>query len=106
MSKEKIKIGILGCGRVCEHYVQKIFISERVGDLYEVVAVCDVDINKSIYVASMFSCKSYNNIQEFVQQKDIEVVIILTKRPTLRTFKNMLIELFKCNSRKTIVTKN
>ena len=79
MNKEKIKIGILGCGRVCEHYVQQIFISERVGDLYEVVAVCDVDINKSTYVASMFSCKSYNNIQEFVQQKDIEVVIILTK---------------------------
>ena len=71
MNKEKIKIGILGCGRVCEHYIQKIFISERVGDLYEVVAVCDVDINKSTYVASMFSCKSYNNIQEFVQQKNI-----------------------------------
>ena len=79
MNKEKIKIGILGCGRVCEHYIQKIFISERVGNLYEVVAVCDVDIKKSAYVANIFSCKSYNSIQEFVQQKNMEVVVILTK---------------------------
>ena len=43
MTKEKIKIGILGCGRVCEHYIQKILISERVGTLYQVIACCDVD---------------------------------------------------------------
>ena len=79
MNKEKIKIGILGCGRVCEHYIQKIFIPERVGNFYEVVAVCDVDRKKSNYVANIFSCKSYNNIQEFVQQKNMEVVVILTK---------------------------
>ena len=79
MNKEKIKIGILGCGRVCEHYIQKIFIPERVGNFYEVVAVCDVDRTKSAYVANIFSCKSHNNIHEFVQQKNIEVVVILTK---------------------------
>ena len=79
MNKEKIKIGILGCGRVCEHYIQKIFIPERVGNLYEVVAACDVDIKKSSYVANIFSCKAYDNIQEFVQQKNMEVVVILTK---------------------------
>ena len=36
MDKNKLKIGILGCGRVCEHYIDKIFIPERVGDLYEI----------------------------------------------------------------------
>ena len=79
MNREKIKIGILGCGRVCEHYIQKIFIPERVGNLYEVVAVCDVDIEKSTYVANIFSCKAYNSIQEFVQKKNMELVVILTK---------------------------
>ena len=79
MNREKIKIGVLGCGRVCEHYIQKIFIPERVGNLYEVVAVCDVDIEKSTYVANIFSCKAYNSIQEFVQQEYMELVIILTK---------------------------
>ena len=73
MNKEKIKIGILGCGRVCEHYIQKIFIPERVGNLYEVVAVCDIDIKRSNYVANIFSCNAYNSIQEFVQQKNMEV---------------------------------
>ena len=79
MNKEKIKIGILGCGRVCEHYIQKILIPERVGNLYEVIACCDVDRKKSTYVGNIFSCKSYNNIEKFVQHKDMEVVLILTK---------------------------
>ena len=79
MNKEKIKIGILGCGRVCEHYIQKILISERVGTLYQVVACCDVDKKKSKYVGNIFSCRSYNNIEEFVQHKKMEVVVILTR---------------------------
>ena len=79
MKKEKLKIGILGCGRVCEHYINKILIPERVGNLYQVIACCDVDKNKSNYVGKKFSCKSYNSIDEFVRHKGMEVVIILTK---------------------------
>ena len=79
MNKEKIKIGILGCGRVCEHYIQKILISEKVGTLYEVIACCDVDKKKSTYVGNIFSCRSYNNIEKFVKHKEMEVVVILTK---------------------------
>ena len=79
MNREKIKIGILGCGRVCEHYIQKILISERVGTLYQVVACCDVDKKKSKYVGNIFSCRSYNNIEEFVQHEKMEVVVILTR---------------------------
>ena len=79
MSDKRIKIGILGCGRVCEHYIKKILISERVGTLYEVVACCDVDIKKSDYVGNIFSCEPYNNIEEFVKHKNMEVVLILTR---------------------------
>ena len=53
MSKQQIKIGILGCGRVCEHYIQKIFISKRVGSLYQVVACCDVD-KKKVTIGNIF----------------------------------------------------
>ncbi len=79
MNKQKIKIGILGCGRVCEHYIQKILIPERVGTNYQVVACCDVDKKKGAYVGNIFSCKSYNKIEEFVQHNNMEVVVILTK---------------------------
>ena len=79
MNKEKIKIGVLGCGRVCEHYIQKILIPERVGTLYEVIACCDVDEMKSTYVGNIFSCKSYTDIEKFVRHKEMELVIILTK---------------------------
>ena len=76
MVKAKIKLGILGCGRVCEHYIKKILIPERVGELYEVVACCDVDEKKSKYVAEVYSCKAFNDINEFIQFKGMEVVVI------------------------------
>ena len=79
MNKEKIKIGILGCGRVCEHYIEKILISERVGTLYQVIACCDVDKKKSDYVGDIFSCKSYSDIDAFVRHEGMEAVIILTR---------------------------
>ena len=68
MVKTKIKLGILGCGRVCEHYIEKILIPERVGELYDVVACCDVDPKKSKYVSERFSCKAFNDIEELALQ--------------------------------------
>ena len=79
MDKNKLKIGILGCGRVCEHYIDKIFIPERVGDLYEIVACCDVDKAKSDNVGKTLRCQAYNNIDEFVKHKSMEMVVILTR---------------------------
>ena len=79
MNRKKLKLGILGCGRVCEHYIEKILIPERVGDLYEVVACCDVDKNKSNNVAKSLSCKAFSDINDFVQYKGMEIVVILTK---------------------------
>ena len=55
---------------VCEHYIQKIFIPERVGNLYEVVAVCDVDIEKHLCCKHFF-LQAYNSIHEFVRQKNM-----------------------------------
>ena len=73
MVKTKIKLGILGCGRVCEHYIEKILIPERVGELYDVVACCDVDPKKSNYVAKRFSCRAFNDIEAFVRFESMEV---------------------------------
>ena len=78
MVSKKLKLGILGCGRVCRHYLEKILTPERVGELYEVVACCDVDEIKSKYVAETFSCKPFNDINEFIQYKGMEIVVILT----------------------------
>ena len=79
MNRKKLKLGILGCGRVCEHYIEKILIPERVGDLYEVVACCDVDKAKSDNVGKTLRCQAYNNIDEFVKHKSMEMVVILTR---------------------------
>ena len=79
MDKKKLKIGILGCGRVCEHYIDKIFIPGRVGDLYEIVACCDVDKIKSESVGERLNCKPYYTLDKFLRHKSMEIVVILTK---------------------------
>ncbi|MDC3107611.1 Gfo/Idh/MocA family oxidoreductase [Paracoccaceae bacterium] len=79
MVRKKLKLGIIGCGRVCEHYIEKILIPERVGELYEVVACCDVDEKKSNYVAERYSCEAFSNINEFIKCEGMEFVLVLTK---------------------------
>ena len=46
MLKNKLNIGILGCGRIFDHYIGKILCSNELINLYKVVAVCDADQKK------------------------------------------------------------
>ena len=47
MLKNKLNIGILGCGRIFDHYIGKILCSSELINLYKVVAVCDTDQEKA-----------------------------------------------------------
>ena len=78
MSKQQIKIGILGCGRVCEHYIQKIFISQRVGSLYQVVASAMLT-RKKVTMLEIFFLVSLMIVLRSLFYKNMEVVIVLTK---------------------------
>ena len=48
MKLKKVKIGIIGCGRVFEHYL-KIFKKRKIRD-YEIVAICEKKNNSIKYV--------------------------------------------------------
>ena len=79
MSDKIMRLGILGCGRVCDHYIDKILKKNNIASLFKVVACCDVDIKKSSRVAKLLNCKSFQTIGEFLSNEDMDMILILTK---------------------------
>ena len=71
-----LKIGLLGAGRVAGHY-KKLFKMGKISGA-EVVAVCDLDHDKSDSFAKEFQCKAFYNVNEFAESKIYDLAIILT----------------------------
>ena len=57
---KKIKIGIVGCGRIAQHY-EMIFKSGDVTN-FEIIAVCDLDIKKAEKLSEKFNCKYFEKM--------------------------------------------
>jgi UDP-N-acetyl-2-amino-2-deoxyglucuronate dehydrogenase len=77
MSKKIIKMGIVGCGRVAQHY-KKIFKNNLVKNL-SLVACCDIDNKKANELARTFSAKSYTDFNIMFSENDLDIVAILTE---------------------------
>ena len=73
--KKKVKIGIVGLGRVFEHYL-KLFKKKKIKN-YILVSICDVDEKKRFYAKNL-NVKFYNNFRNPNFYKDIDLVLILT----------------------------
>lgn len=66
-----LRFAIVGCGRIGSRHAKHI---QNQGTL---VAVCDIDQNKSRELAIEFNCKSYTKIEELlVSEKEVDVVSI------------------------------
>ena len=69
----KIKFAIVGCGRIAKRHAEHIVCYG------ELVAVCDIDINRSNDLANQYDVPSYNNLAEMLSnEKGIDVVSICT----------------------------
>ena len=79
MNENIMRIGILGCGRVCDHYIDNILKKEKIKKLFKVIACCDVDSEKSSRIASILDCKSFQDINDFLYNNDMDMVLVLTK---------------------------
>ena len=79
MPKKKLNIGIIGCGRVFDHYINKILCSSELINLYEVIAVCDADPKKAERAGKLIGCAYFTQITKFLETKNIDIVLILTK---------------------------
>ncbi|MDC8830480.1 Gfo/Idh/MocA family protein [Alteromonas gilva] len=70
---EKIKFGIIGCGRIGSRHAGHI---ENLGEL---VAVCDVRFEAAENLAKTHNCQAYNNIDELLtSHPEIEVIAVCT----------------------------
>ncbi len=70
------KILIIGCGRVANHYkylAKKIFNRNN-----RVIAVSDLDINKSRSFGNFFNCNSYLDYETAIKKERPNLIIILT----------------------------
>jgi UDP-N-acetyl-2-amino-2-deoxyglucuronate dehydrogenase len=74
-SDEKTKIGIIGCGRISGHHCRSI--AETNGA--ELLAVCDLDINKANSYKDEFGIKAYSNYHKMLRDNpSINTVAVIT----------------------------
>ena len=71
-----IKIAVIGCGRVADHYV-KILKSGVVSE-FQVVACCDLDGDKANRFAENFQAKPFTNLESMLDATSADLVLVLT----------------------------
>ena len=73
----KIKIALLGGGRICKHY-EYIFNKYNLFEFFEIVAACDINPDARDYLKSAFGCPVVHNIVDLFELNDFDVVFVLT----------------------------
>jgi len=75
MNKEKIKIAIIGCGRIAGHHCRAISESNE----FELVAVCDLVAGKAEEYAKQFGTLVYENYHQMLKENpQINTVAVIT----------------------------
>lgn len=71
-----ITIGVVGCGRVAQHY-KKIIDSGGVSG-FRIVGVCDIDISKAHCLAADFKVEAFQELATMIEATRPMLVLILT----------------------------
>jgi predicted dehydrogenase len=83
-SRQKVKIGIVGCGVVATAYYLPFIIGQEDAEL---VAVCDSNPKRTVACARLFGAREqYTDYYEMIAKGDIEAVFILTGPGTHASF--------------------
>ena len=77
MVSNSIRVGIVGCGRVAQHY--RYIIAEYPINGLDVVSCCDIDINKAEELSSDFGATVYTDYMTMLKMSEIDLVVILTE---------------------------
>lgn len=71
----KVKIGVIGCGSIAQHrHLPEYKMNEQV----ELVAVCDINIERANSVAQQYGVKAYTNYEELLASGTVEAVSVCT----------------------------
>ena len=69
---DKIKFGIVGCGRIAQRH------AEHIKNLAQLVSVCDVDAEKAKILGHEYHATSFTSIEKFLGESQPDVVSICT----------------------------
>ncbi len=72
-----MNVGILGCGRVAQHY-RKMLLEVDPVPAFHVVACCDQQAQAANELAQSFSAKAYTSVQEMLSSCALDLVLVLT----------------------------
>ncbi|WP_031434422.1 Gfo/Idh/MocA family protein [Methylomarinum vadi] len=75
IENRKIKIGIVGCGRISKNHFGSI--EKHVDDL-ELVAICDADKEMLDRHKSEYGVNAYSNLEEMLKREELDVVSLCT----------------------------
>jgi predicted dehydrogenase len=75
--KKKIKIGIIGCGRVTEHY-HNIISTKIDRSKFKIHVVCDKKKNNLNKFVKLFNCKGYYDYKKMISENSLDIVFVLT----------------------------
>ena len=73
---KKIKIVIIGCGKIASHYI-KIFKSKKIKN-FKLVGFFDTNITKASLLAEKFASKAFTNLEKMLDETTPNLAIILT----------------------------
>jgi len=76
MAVKIINIGVVGCGRVAQHY-KKIFDSQIISD-YKFVGFCDLLKDKADFFASHYHTESFTCFEQMLRDTSPDLVFILS----------------------------
>jgi UDP-N-acetyl-2-amino-2-deoxyglucuronate dehydrogenase len=75
ISDRKIKIALVGCGRIAKNHFQAI---EQHKDKLTLTAVCDIDPIAANLASEQYGVKSYLSLKEMLQECDADIVTLCT----------------------------
>lgn len=77
MGKFQLRTGILGCGRVSEHYRYMLLERDPVPEL-KVVACCDLRSERSDRMGGAFGCATYTDMTRMLDEREMDLLVVLT----------------------------
>jgi UDP-N-acetyl-2-amino-2-deoxyglucuronate dehydrogenase len=76
MKDEYLKVGVIGCGRVFDHYL-KIFKKNQV-PFMKIIACCDKDKKKLELKTRSLNIRRYLKIEEMLKKEKLDLFLVLT----------------------------
>ena len=75
IKKRKIRIAIVGCGRISENHINAI---KQYADEFEFVAACDVDLEVCQSVEQRHNVRCYTDLSSMLNEEELDIAVLCT----------------------------